>query len=128
MAAVLATPATSHAARAPVSDRLRGERRRKLTRTIRERGAAVAFNPQSKKKVKPTLIDPGHALTSISCPTTKRCVAVDDAGQVLAGAAQPSTWKTTSINGASELLGIDCPAAKECVAVDVTGDAFVGRG
>jgi hypothetical protein len=101
---------------------------KQLCVAVDTRGAAVAFNPQSKKKVKPTLIDPGHALTSISCPSTQRCVAVDAAGQVLAGAAQPSTWKTTSLTGASGLLGIDCPSMKECVAVDVTGEAFVGRG
>ena len=35
------------------------------------RGAAVAFNPRSKHSVKPTLIDTGHGLTSISCPTTQ---------------------------------------------------------
>jgi hypothetical protein len=100
----------------------------KLCVAVDTRGAAVSFNPRSKRKVKPTMIDPGEFLTSVSCPTTKRCVAVDDAGQVLSGAAKPATWKVAPLTGAAGLLGVDCPTAKECVAVDAAGDAFVGKG
>ena len=85
---------------------------------IDTRGAAVAFNPRSKHSVKPTLIDTGHELTSISCPTTQRCVAVDGSGRALAGTTKPSSWSATTLTGASALFAVDCPSATECVAVD----------
>ena len=94
---------------------------------VDSRGAAVAFNPRTKHSVKPTMIDAGHGLASVSCPTTHRCVAVDDAGRLLAGGSRPSTWKVTPLAGASALTSVDCPSPRECVAVDATGDAFVGK-
>jgi len=47
-------------------------------RAVDSLGRVFGFNGTSWTSG--TLIDAGHALTSVSCPTTAYCVAVDRAG------------------------------------------------
>ncbi len=71
----------------------------------------------------PQLVDPGHALTAVSCPTRSLCVAVDDGGNVLAS-GHPATafsWGLTRVNRAGMLTAISCPSRSFCVAVGNSG-------
>jgi hypothetical protein len=71
-------------------------------------------------------IDPGQALTSVSCPSTTLCVAVDGVGQVLA-THQPlgGGWSGLSIDAGKRLSGVSCASESLCVAVDTAGNALV---
>ena len=79
----------------------------------------------------PILVDPDpgrRLLTSISCPTTAFCAAVDDAGNAFT--YTNGTWSSpTDIDGTAPLAGVSCPNAAFCVAVDDAGNAFTyGNG
>jgi hypothetical protein len=78
-------------------------------------------------------------MTSISCPSTTLCVAVDGAGDVISspdptgGAAawtaahvDPSPTQNNTDNAGSVLVrGVSCPSTTLCVAVDAAGNALV---
>ncbi len=70
-------------------------------------------------------IDPTNSLTSIACPSTTFCVAVDDGANALQG--DPSTgggWTLAPIRGANPLNGVSCSSLSRCVAVGAIGDAY----
>jgi hypothetical protein len=81
-------------------------------------------------------------MTSISCPSTNLCVAVDGAGNVITstdptgGAAawtvarfDPSTTQNNTDNAGGVLVrGVSCPSTGLCVAVDAAGNALVSTG
>jgi hypothetical protein len=64
----------------------------------------------------------GHAIASISCPSSSLCVAVDRTGRVLSGdPLGGSGWNARSIAGAGALDSVSCASAALCVAVDESG-------
>jgi hypothetical protein len=71
------------------------------------------------------LVDPGHAMTSVSCPTVAECIGVDRNGRAVAfDTTQPWLQTISTLPDASALLGVDCASANECVAVDGLGQAY----
>jgi hypothetical protein len=84
-------------------------------------------------------VDGGQELTSISCPSTALCVAVDGAGNVVtstdptggAGAwavakiDSSQTQNNTDNAGAVLDRSVSCPSTAMCVAVDAAGNALV---
>jgi hypothetical protein len=77
----------------------------------------------------PAAVD-NSPIDSIACPTTRLCVAVDRAGNVLwstnpAGGSR--TWHAANIDGRTELTGIACPSTGLCVAVDGAGNVATSQ-
>lgn len=73
-------------------------------------------------------IDSGKALSSISCPTTSLCVAVDEAGAKLTTSdpmSKTSAWQTpVEIDEGQALTAVSCTQEALCVAVDQAGNAL----
>jgi hypothetical protein len=63
---------------------------------------------------------------SVSCPTARFCVAVDDQGNALRFVN--GVWSKPQSLQASALTGVSCTAPDFCVAVGVNDDAYVLRG
>lgn len=65
----------------------------------------------------PSSVDPGNALTAVSCPSASFCVAVDDGGGALTWNGR--TWSTPSaIAGSGTLVAdVSCASSSFCVAV-----------
>jgi hypothetical protein len=83
---------------------------------------ALTFDPRSP--LSPTAASVDSAV-SLSCPTTRFCMAVNG-GEIADEGSPPTTeWTHTVVGGAVGLQRIDCVSAGECVAVDEAGDAFV---
>jgi hypothetical protein len=76
-------------------------------------------------------IDPGHAITAISCPSAHLCIAGDSSGQILTStqpAGGASKWKAKSVDpGVSPLINVltavSCPSTSFCVAGDNHGNS-----
>jgi Alpha galactosidase A/Alpha galactosidase C-terminal beta sandwich domain len=72
-------------------------------------------------------IDPSPPTTAVSCTPNGSCLAVDEAGQVLASAdpagASP-TWTVTPLSLVGALTGASCTPAGLCVAVSARGEAL----
>ncbi|MGH9121539.1 MAG: hypothetical protein ACRDYC_06285, partial [Acidimicrobiales bacterium] len=63
-------------------------------------------------------------LTSVSCPTTTFCRAVDTRGRVFG--YDGSSWSAGStIDAGHVLTSVSCPTTTYCVAVDRDGRALV---
>ena len=70
----------------------------------------------------PAPADPaGGGLTSVSCPSTDFCVAVDDVGHALRW--NGSGWSAAVRVDRSALTAVSCEDTSSCVAVDARGDA-----
>lgn len=85
------------------------------------RGAMAWSTPQS--------VDPGGSLTSISCPSTALCAAVDRTGHVVATATPAvggAPWSSPAAidEPPAAIAAISCPSAGLCVAVDAAGHAL----
>jgi hypothetical protein len=74
----------------------------------------------------PDPVDPGHALTSVSCaPGGSLCVAVDDDGRAFVSSSSGATWSgALEIDGSTHLTGVSCASTASCVAVDEGGEAL----
>ncbi len=79
------------------------------------------------------------SLTSVSCPSTRLCVAVDSFGNVVTSTS-PSTaaWTTAKVlsgqltivpdrTSTRAFLALACPSADECIAVDNHGDLVTSQ-
>ena len=79
----------------------------------------------------PTAIDPLHgAPTSLSCPSTAFCAAVDSMGNALtysSGWSKPMAADTASAQ-AGGLTSVSCVSATFCLAVDAAGRALTFNG
>ena len=70
----------------------------------------------------PTVVDPGTssshpAITSVSCPTTTYCLAVDNAGNAISGdPLSAAAWTVTPVAG-SALYSVSCVSPSSCYAV-----------
>jgi hypothetical protein len=82
-------------------------------------GAAFASGPWSA----PTPADPGAAVSSVSCPTVKFCVAVDGAGNAVIH-KRNNTWEAPNpIDvGDGGFTSVSCVSAIFCMAVDAAGN------
>ena len=70
-----------------------------------------------------------RALNGVACPSTSLCLAVDDAGRVLASSDPRSdAWGVEAALGAVALTAIACPTAGFCIAGDDTGGLFTRDG
>ncbi len=74
-----------------------------------------------------TAIDPSPPTTAVTCTPSGSCLAVDEAGQVLASAdpaeASP-TWTATALSLVGALTGASCTTSGLCVAVSARGEAL----
>jgi hypothetical protein len=91
--------------------------------------AAPAGAAPSLSWSSPAQID-GQALSSVSCPSSSLCVAVDDAGDAVVstdpGIAGRASWSQPfPIDPGKKLSSVSCPSSSLCVAVDDAGDAWV---
>jgi hypothetical protein len=76
----------------------------------------------------PATIDSGQALSAIACPTRGLCVAVDEAGRIVASttpAAGASSWKPVASDPSHALRSVSCASATLCAAVDDAGQVLV---
>ena len=77
----------------------------------------------------PLSIDPnGGPLTSVSCPSSSFCMAVDGGGNALSW--NGSSWSAPvyiSPNG-GDLTSVSCPSSSFCMAVDYGGNALSWNG
>lgn len=64
------------------------------------------------------------ALTSLSCPTSTFCAAVDSSGHALTGQLGSSQSSTADIDGSNALVSVSCPSSSFCMAVDAAGNAM----
>jgi hypothetical protein len=63
------------------------------------------------------------ALADVSCPSSSLCVAVDDAGNLIASTnptGGAAAWTVADVDGTATLLGVSCASGSLCVAVDGT--------
>jgi hypothetical protein len=83
------------------------------------------FSPPVSIATEPPLTGSNASgLTSVSCPTTTFCRAVDSIGRVFGW--NGTTWSHgTLIDNGHALTSISCPTVSYCVTVDRSGNAFV---
>jgi hypothetical protein len=85
-------------------------------------GGVVTFNPTAPTSQTPVTIDPGQKLMDVDCPSTSRCVAVDDAGrELMFDPAAPGAPAPAPIHNI-RLFGVSCPSLTQCTAVDQAED------
>jgi hypothetical protein len=84
----------------------------------------LTFNPQGSGTTT-NAIDPGHALNSVSCPTTGLCFAAADDGNAIEFNPTGNGGTNDSITG-NALEAITCTSAQQCVAVDNSGNEAQG--
>ncbi len=77
-------------------------------------------NTTQLKLTPPLQIDPNGWLTSVSCPTSSFCAAVDKSGNVIIYSG--SSWSTPVAVDPSILSSISCTSSSMCVAVDLNGN------
>jgi hypothetical protein len=72
----------------------------------------------------PASIDPDDGLSSVSCPTTGFCVAVENSGNALP--YDGSTWSSPASidDSGGGLTSVSCTTAGSCAAVDQHGNVF----
>ncbi len=73
-------------------------------------------------------IDPSPPTTAITCASTTSCLAVDEAGQVLASAnpaEATATWSATPASLTGAFTAASCAAGGLCAAVGAHGEALV---
>lgn len=68
-----------------------------------------------------------RVVNSVSCPTTRLCVAADSSGQVLVSInPSASTWSSFAIdNVPGGLSSVSCATARMCAAVDAGGNVLI---
>jgi hypothetical protein len=74
-------------------------------------------------------IDPGGQITGLACTSSRACVVVDAAGQLLVSAqptAGPGTWHRSDTDPYG-FNGVACQNVHSCVAVDDNGGVVIGR-
>jgi alpha-tubulin suppressor-like RCC1 family protein len=75
----------------------------------------------------PTAVDSGHSLTSVSCPTSNFCGAVDSRGDFLT--YNGSAWSSPSVVApGNSLTGVSCTSSSFCAAVDNQGNEYTYNG
>jgi hypothetical protein len=76
-------------------------------------------------------VDPGNAITYVSCSAAATCVAVDEAGNALTSSdptGGTSAWNVGSVltpNGSNYFTGDSCPSAHLCVITTYDGKALI---
>ena len=90
---------------------------------VDDNGDAVSYSGAGWSLL-PAIVDPGHALTAVSCPTRGNlCVAVDNHGDAFT--YDGTTWSAaTTIDGTTALVALSCPTVNFCLAVDGLGEAL----
>jgi photosystem II stability/assembly factor-like uncharacterized protein len=67
----------------------------------------------------------GADLTTIACPSTARCYAIDDNGEFLMSTDSGFTWQNVdsllSVPGGGYGLALSCPSVSMCVTVGMSG-------
>jgi len=77
----------------------------------------------------PVNIDPGHALTSVSCPTTMFCLAVDNHGDAFTFTGSVTDWLQSVLDPNQDTIAsVSCPSPAFCAAVDQSGDVYTYDG
>jgi hypothetical protein len=93
-------------------------------------GKAVTWDGKSWSK--PVEVDPGAALTSVSCSDPSWCVAVDDRAR-----GEAVTWNGTDWSSPAHVIprsspgyvsAVSCPESSVCAAADTGGTAVTLNG
>jgi hypothetical protein len=71
----------------------------------------------------PPPTSPSNTLTSVSCPTSSFCAAVDEEGNVWENTS--GTWTMQVADPGNEVYSISCTSSSFCVAVDNVGNALI---
>ena len=67
------------------------------------------------------------ALTSVSCPSSSLCVAVDNAGESVT--FDQGTWQApVTIDPSGRLVSVSCPSTQFCIAIDSVGNVVTFTG
>ena len=75
----------------------------------------------------PAQIDAGNAITSVSCPTSSFCAAVDASGN--AATFNGASWTAFSqVDSTNDITSVSCPTSGFCAAVDSVGNAVMFDG
>jgi hypothetical protein len=70
----------------------------------------------------PVAVDSGHALMSVTCPSTAQCTAVDESGRAVTfNPASPGSPTPTTIDSGGNLESVACSSTAQCTAVDESG-------
>ena len=67
----------------------------------------------------------GTSLSSVSCPGSGLCVAVDNSGNVVTSSnptGGPVAWTVTKVDASNSLFGVSCPSSGFCAVVDNDGN------
>jgi hypothetical protein len=72
----------------------------------------------------PVRVDTAGAITSLSCPATSFCAAVDSARNLLTSDPASSTWPVTGTDSAATPLSVSCGSASFCAVGDSGGSAI----
>jgi hypothetical protein len=85
-------------------------------------GQEVTFNPLAPGKPSLTIVDSGHALLAVACPSSHQCSAVDDRGAEVTfdplSAGRPAAHLIDRVPAGA----LTCPTIAQCTAVDGAGD------
>ena len=89
-------------------------------------GRALGWNGQSW--IGPAPIDPGTGLTSVSCPSSTFCVAVDGDGDALT--YNGTSWSAAHVDSTgSSLQSVSCASSTSfCAAGDWDGNVYTFNG
>ena len=69
------------------------------------------------------------SLDAIDCPTSRACLAVGEAGNIVASVTGGVSWLVRPSGTYNVLKGIACPTSRDCLAVGGNGpDVWVGNG
>jgi hypothetical protein len=87
---------------------------------------AVPIGPPALSWTQPYQVD-SHPLTSVSCPTSRFCMATDNGGGVVGYTGK--TWQPPKpISEGTPLTGISCPDTSFCLAFNARGEVFILDG
>jgi hypothetical protein len=86
----------------------------------------VTFDPSSPGTPLPQPVDNNGRLTSVACPSSSQCTAVDDTGGEVTFGPSLLNPVPVIIDGFSFLSSVACPSASFCVVVDVNGNEVEG--
>jgi hypothetical protein len=85
-------------------------------------GEEVTFDPRSRGRSAPSVIDHGHLLFSVACPKTHQCTVVDNSGRELTfDPKAPHVARPKAVDGRRSLDVVACPSAVQCTAVEEFG-------
>ena len=85
-------------------------------------GGEVTFNPINPGSAQEFSIDDGTELSSVACPRTTQCIALDVNGDELTfNPTSPGVPSPVQVDSGGLTGAVACPTATQCTAVDYDG-------